>query len=261
MVQWQNLPKYSFNAKELDEETGMYYYEARYYAPPTFTSRDPLFEKYFWMSPYAYCANNPVKYVDPSGRKIVIVINSQNGSSQQKLYYKRGDLYTDKGCRIYYMDNNSFALGVQSDLKNISSYGGKLDKRLQKMENSRREHRIQQTSGENYIKSDSQEAVDNGIPTGSTIYYKRNKDKVRESRSSLVHELLGHGFSMEMGSLDQSEIDLGNGKKIYKDQIEAINIQNVYNVLVGLEPRTTDGENHDIDVSKYLNLSPNNYDE
>ncbi|MBR4453577.1 MAG: RHS repeat-associated core domain-containing protein [Bacteroidales bacterium] len=64
------IPKYSFNAKELDEETGMYYYEARYYAPPTFTSRDPLFEKYFWISPYAYCANNPVKYVDPSGEEV-----------------------------------------------------------------------------------------------------------------------------------------------------------------------------------------------
>ena len=61
------LPKYSFNAKELDEETGMYYYEARYYKPPVFTSRDPMFEKYFWMTPYAYCANNPVKYVDPNG--------------------------------------------------------------------------------------------------------------------------------------------------------------------------------------------------
>ncbi len=61
------IPKYAFNAKELDEETGMYYYEARYYNPPVFTSRDPMFEKYFWMSPYAYCANNPVKYVDPSG--------------------------------------------------------------------------------------------------------------------------------------------------------------------------------------------------
>ena len=33
-----------------------------------FTSRDPLFEKYFWLSPYAYCANNPVKYVDPTGK-------------------------------------------------------------------------------------------------------------------------------------------------------------------------------------------------
>lgn len=64
------IPKYSFNAKELDEETGMYYYEARYYAPPTFTSRDPFFEKYFWLSPYAYCANNPVKYVDPTGCEI-----------------------------------------------------------------------------------------------------------------------------------------------------------------------------------------------
>ena len=61
------LPKYSFIAKELDEETGMYYYEARYYKPPVFTSRDPMFEKYFWMTPYAYCANNPVKYVDPTG--------------------------------------------------------------------------------------------------------------------------------------------------------------------------------------------------
>ena len=64
------IPKYSFNAKELDEETGMYYYEARYYKPPVFTSRDPMFEKYFWMTPYAYCANNPVKYVDPSGEDI-----------------------------------------------------------------------------------------------------------------------------------------------------------------------------------------------
>ena len=35
---WESgrIPKYSFNAKELDEENGMYYYSARYYAPPTF---------------------------------------------------------------------------------------------------------------------------------------------------------------------------------------------------------------------------------
>ncbi|MGI6291424.1 MAG: RHS repeat-associated core domain-containing protein [Bacteroidales bacterium] len=58
---------YAFNAKELDEENGMYYYSARYYAPPTFISRDPLFEKYPSISPYCYTANNPLKYVDPSG--------------------------------------------------------------------------------------------------------------------------------------------------------------------------------------------------
>ncbi len=61
------IPKYSFNAKELDEETGMYYYEARYYKPPVFTSRDAIFEKKPWLSPYHYCSNNPVGRVDPSG--------------------------------------------------------------------------------------------------------------------------------------------------------------------------------------------------
>ena len=68
---WQNgnIPKYAFNAKELDEETGFYYYEARYYNPPTFISRDPLFEKYPTFSPYAYCANNPVKFIDPTGEE------------------------------------------------------------------------------------------------------------------------------------------------------------------------------------------------
>jgi RHS repeat-associated protein len=73
------IPKYSFNAKELDEETGMYYYEARYYKPPVFTSRDAMFEKYFWMTPYAYCANNPVKYVDPSGEAWKPTFNEETG--------------------------------------------------------------------------------------------------------------------------------------------------------------------------------------
>jgi len=71
------LPRYLFNAKELDDESGLYYYEARYYDPKgTFTSRDPLFEKFFWMSPYAYCANNPVKYIDPDGN-VVRTVNEK----------------------------------------------------------------------------------------------------------------------------------------------------------------------------------------
>jgi RHS repeat-associated protein len=61
------IPDYMFNAKELDEENGMYYYEARYYNPPTFISRDPLFEKYPTLSPYNYCLNNPLRFIDPTG--------------------------------------------------------------------------------------------------------------------------------------------------------------------------------------------------
>ena len=99
---WQNgtLPKYSFNAKELDVETGMYYYEARYYKPPVFTSRDPMFEKYFWMSPYAYCANYPVKYVDPSGRKIIIRHWVSDGDQDGE--YKPGHLNKEAAEQLEY---------------------------------------------------------------------------------------------------------------------------------------------------------------
>jgi RHS repeat-associated protein len=84
------LPKYSFNAKELDEETGMYYYEARYMAPPVFISRDPLFEKYPTFSPYAYCANNPVKYVDPDGREGITVSGSPGDHKNKRHFLENG---------------------------------------------------------------------------------------------------------------------------------------------------------------------------
>jgi RHS repeat-associated protein len=66
-----NTP-YLFNAKELDEETGLYYYGARYYDPRTsvFLGVDPMWEKYPGISSYAYCVNNPVKYTDPTGKYI-----------------------------------------------------------------------------------------------------------------------------------------------------------------------------------------------
>ena len=58
-----------FNAKELDNETGLYYYGARYLDPmgAMWLSVDPMWEKYAGMSPYNYCAGNPVKLVDPDG--------------------------------------------------------------------------------------------------------------------------------------------------------------------------------------------------
>ena len=61
---------YLFNSKELDEETGLYYYGARYLNPTNgmWLSVDPLGEKYVGMSPYNYCVGNPVKLVDPDGR-------------------------------------------------------------------------------------------------------------------------------------------------------------------------------------------------
>ncbi|WOI21621.1 SpvB/TcaC N-terminal domain-containing protein [Nonlabens ulvanivorans] len=66
-----NVP-YKFNGKELDGETGNYYYGARYYNPKfsQWLSVDPLAEKYYSYSSYAYTLNNPINYIDPDGRQV-----------------------------------------------------------------------------------------------------------------------------------------------------------------------------------------------
>ena len=67
-----NTP-YLFNAKEFDEETGLYYYGARYYELRLglWISCDPEEENYPAFNSYCYTANNPIRYIDTDGEKIV----------------------------------------------------------------------------------------------------------------------------------------------------------------------------------------------
>ena len=61
----------SFTGKERDEETGYGYFGARYMDHELMTmwlSVDPMADKYPSISPYAYCAWNPVKLIDPDGK-------------------------------------------------------------------------------------------------------------------------------------------------------------------------------------------------
>ena len=65
--------RYTFTGKERDEETGYGYFGARYMDHDLMTgwlSVDPMMDKYPGISPYNYCAWNPVKLVDPDGREI-----------------------------------------------------------------------------------------------------------------------------------------------------------------------------------------------
>ena len=84
----EDLP-YKFNGKQFDEETGLYYYGARYLNPVTslWYGVDPLAEKYQASGSYLYCRQNPVRRVDVDGNdevhingdgRIVKVINDHS---------------------------------------------------------------------------------------------------------------------------------------------------------------------------------------
>ena len=81
-TKWVNPFKepYTYTGKkeETMHELGWYDYGKRFYDPNyrlSFISIDPLCEKYYSISPYAYCANNPVKYVDLRGDSLILAGN------------------------------------------------------------------------------------------------------------------------------------------------------------------------------------------
>ena len=97
---------FTFSAKEKDVETGLSYFGSRYYSSnlSIWLSVDPMAHKYPSLSPYVYCANNPVKLVDPNGEewvdadgnkitdhskiKVYIFYDPESFSSQTKQMYK-----------------------------------------------------------------------------------------------------------------------------------------------------------------------------
>ena len=87
-----NTP-YLFNAKEFDEETGMYYYGARYYEPrlSLWMSTDPMEEKYPDYSTYIYAAQNPIAYSDPTGMEIRGVTKSDAEEFKSDVHLILGD--------------------------------------------------------------------------------------------------------------------------------------------------------------------------
>ncbi len=109
---------YAFNAKELDEENNMYYYSARYYAPPTFISRDPLMDEKPWLSPYHYCSNNPMNRIDPTGA--LDILDNYTILSDGTIYKEE----TNDPTNTYtYIDQNGNSVDLGTYNVTSNSYG------------------------------------------------------------------------------------------------------------------------------------------
>jgi len=64
---------FKFTGKNQDVEFSLYYFGARYYDPELgrWTQPDPLADRYPGWSPYVYALDNPLRYVDPDGEKVI----------------------------------------------------------------------------------------------------------------------------------------------------------------------------------------------
>ena len=134
---------YKFNGKELDEETGLYYYDARYMNPrlSIWYATDQMQEKYPNISSYAYCAGNPIGYVDPNGKSTKVVYSGKNtytvvggnlNDNDRNIYIytrNRNGHYTIKEKSIgestsltsfYDSDTKSWMIGSKIDLNDNS---------------------------------------------------------------------------------------------------------------------------------------------
>ena len=113
-----DFPIRSFTGKERDEETGYGYFGARYMDHDLMTlwiSVDPMADKYPSISPYAYCAWNPVKLVDPKGREVYIN-GSQADRAAECLQTKKMEVTRDsKTGKLNIVIRNGYSL---DDLSN-----------------------------------------------------------------------------------------------------------------------------------------------
>ena len=108
----------TFTGKEKDEETGYGYFGARYMDYELMTmwlSVDPMADKYPSISPYAYCAWNPVKLIDPDGREVVLPSNIKWA---QKIVDDLNRIYN----AVYHTKSNAFVLQQRKDSKGNTYY-------------------------------------------------------------------------------------------------------------------------------------------
>ncbi len=131
--------EFKFSGKELDRNFGLdlYDFHARQYGAdvPWFTRPDDHAEKYYSVSPYAYCAGNPVNFIDPTGCDSIFALSfwrgevryiGDDGKSTNNVYVvkgkvkravmaatKKGEKYTGK-----LNDYNKVAVIVRGDAAN-----------------------------------------------------------------------------------------------------------------------------------------------
>jgi len=175
----------------------------RYYAPPTFISRDPMFEKYPSISPYTYCANNPILLVDDDGQEIRIYYKEKTGIA--RLFEKPKSIVYTPG--MVYSGGNNFVNNAVKAL-NYVKQGDQLGI-IEKIAKNNKLIKIKETKG-NTLYNPFSNTVRFNTKLGLACV-DENLDETGGKQSpalGLLHEL-GHGFVDIFKSMSEKLFLLG----------------------------------------------------
>jgi RHS repeat-associated protein len=207
--------RYSFSGKEKDEESGYSYFGARYYDSDLsiWLSVDPLSDKYPGLSPYVYCANNPIRLIDPDGRKLRF---AKGSSSEFKAQFKEA---------------------IQHLKKN------KVDGTAAKLERSRQTYYIQEVKTAKEVTADLN--YDSGTgETKTTINWcptcgvETTEGVILSPTTSLNHEF-GHALLFDETVVNGDLQDAHNyAESIKEDPLNPYGNENEQTVITGIEQRT-----------------------
>ena len=201
-----------------------------------FTSVDPLAEKYYSISPYAYCAGNPVNRIDPDGRYIHVTRNVR----AETLKYinslaagtfginKSGNLYLIKkdglsGFSTEYRDRLISAIDDKKNAINISKSNSFSDKGVTK--NIDKDEGGGVTIPKTMTTTVTKDGKENVTTTKEAdVIISGNKNEgLKDTKGNdlpdtpaqiLMHELVGHAIPFTEGTNTGNAIDNENKVRI-----------------------------------------------
>ena len=222
-----------YNGKEFDRTHGVdwYDYGARHMTPDAgrFTTIDPMAEKYYNISPYAYCANNPINAIDIKGKDIAFLIASNGanglghmgaivGNNSTYYYITAGATNTDwklfsnsnqeGGINIYIIETSSMneAIGIVRKSDRVNSYyddylifntSDKMDSAMLKeaiekkgsFEKGEEHYRLFTNNCADIIKDIFEKGTDTKLDMGISPFPNTNFSTIKDNKEDIQKEL------------------------------------------------------------------------